>query len=354
MEKNKNIGILLGAIITIVGLLMFSHFNSLVFSRFESSTIPFIKFNTALRMKERKYDSYILGSSQCAQIQPKIINDTTGLKTLIACIPGGDISFIYSMARKISKETKNRPVIIAEYSPRYVSANIENFVYRDTLKFINAPNWMFSELPLLLKNSKYRKYYFNGIESSLIPCVRYKFSIKYLTDKNYSQLADFIMHPKTKTKKNYANNVHNDGHVGPYSLKQPAPTVPNKNSKPTKAISHKLNLWKKLYELHCSSNIFLILCKPAYHSSWNFHYNNKYDKKVKVLETFFRTNGVPIIDCTTINIEDSDCHDAHHFTWSGATKISELVGNQLAKILNKKTQKKVPLNLTSKKISELN
>lgn len=133
-----------------------------------------------------------------------------------------------------------------------------------------------------------------------------------------------------------------------------ASIVTNKNSKISEAVSHKLHLWKKLYALHCNSNIFLIICKPAYHNSWDFHYKNKYDNKVYELETFFKTNGVPIIDCTTINIKDSECHDAHHFTWSGAAKISTLVGTKLSEILNKKYITNEKVCLSGKKISEIN
>jgi len=354
MKKYSNIGVILGATITIVCLLASTNYLSFKFASLEPSAISLININLTKRIKETPYDCYIVGSSQCAQIQPKIISDITGIKTLVACAPGGDISYIYSTIKDIIKKTKTKPVIIAEFSPRYVSTKIEDLVYRDTLKYLNASDWIDSELPLIFNKKKYRKYYFDGIESSIIPCVRYKYSIKFLVNNKFPLLADLLMNSKAKATKRYSNGVAKDGHVGPYPRKPPPFFVPNKKSKVSTAISHKLSLWKKLYELHSNSNIFLIICKPAYHHSWDYHYKHKYDKKVYDLETFLITNGVPEIDCTTINIKDSDCHDAHHFTWNGAAKISELVAFRLSKILNKQNVNKEDVCLTGKKLSELN
>jgi len=348
MKKYINTGIFIGAIITFVGLFIFSNKTAFELSLMGPSPLPIINNNTLNQIKKNKYEAFILGSSQCGQTHPSIIKDIVGIDSLVVGTPGGDITFFYSMAKNIAAHTSYKPVIVAEFS-RYVGYGIETALHRDSLKNINAQNWISSEFPILFENSNYRKFYFDGIKSSVFPFVRYKYSIKSLVKNELTSIKDWIMHKTTQPSKTYNRTVSDDGHSGPFPFKKRSSYyIKNKPGKPNE---HKLNLWKKLYNLHCSSNIYLVLCKFPYHYSWNNYYKNT-DEKVIDLENFFRSNGVQIIDCKNVDIQDIDCMDAHHFTRSGAMKYNDFFASELARILDKK---KIDVTecLTGKKLSEI-
>ena len=299
----------------------------------DPSSTALVVAHTAERMNAQEFDGFILGSSQINQVQPSILRSITGLDFHNSAIPGGDIAYMLSMSRAIAARSRNKPVVLAEFS-RYVASDMEELVYRDTLRFVPARYWIMNEMPLAYTSKKYRQHYCDGILNSILPVIRYKEAIKAYLVANAPRLAFSLMHPSSQPGIVRRNTIAQDGHGGPYP--HCPPPYAGAEGQQTAGNSHKLKSWHALLQLHHSGVIRLVLVIPPFHRTWAPFYETFYrapDSFTANLLRFLKQQGVAVIDCSSFRLEDDVCMDAHHFTWSGAARFSEYVGNGLSRLL---------------------
>lgn len=305
--------------------------------------------------KQHAYDGFLLGSSQINQVQPSILRSITGLDFYNSAISGGDIAYMLSMSRAIASRSRNKAIVLAEFS-RYVVEDIEELVYRDTLRFVPARYWALHELGYAWNKANYRTYYLDGIVNSLLPLIRYKEGIKARVIASFPRLATLLMHPRSKPGLVRLNCIHQDGHNGPYPHQPPPYAGPGAYIPAAAGNAHKLRSWDALLQLHLQGKIMLVLVIPPSHVSWAGFYAKYYGDPqscVVKLRDFLQSNGIAVIDCSTLPITDDDCMDAHHFNWSGGAKFSEYVANQLITILHRDPAWHAPQPLTGKRLSEV-
>ena len=327
-----DIGIVSG--IVLCSILMFkvnSYFENILAS-WQFSSITVAIQNTFKQKANNKYDAYLIGSSQSAQLQTSILSNEFNINLLISAPPGGEILYTHNMAKAIASKSKSRPIIIAEFS-RYVPSVIEKRLYRDILYYMPAKYWLVNESYFAFANPEYRKYMWQGIENSIIPIVRYSYAINALIYKSNANLLSWLVNPEFFPKNIKKIVINSDGHNNPYPLGKYPYRLQPKGYKHPEPPEHKIKSWKKLLDMHLRGDIFLILIKPPYHHVYQYYYDTL--PMVERLEDMFKSNGVYVIDCTTIEIENEDCFDAHHFTVKGCSKFTKKVGKEFRKAIRK-------------------
>ncbi|RLD12465.1 MAG: hypothetical protein DRI44_00595 [Chlamydiae bacterium] len=325
-----NIGIISG--IVLCTLLMFkinSHFENIL-SSWQFSSITVAIQNTFKQSANNRYDAYILGSSQSAQLQTSILSNDFNINVLISSPPGGEILYTYNMVKALAAKSSTRPIIIAEFS-RYVPSAIEKRLYRDILYYLPAKYWLPNEWYFAFSDPEFRKYMWQGIEDDIIPIIRYSYAINALIYKNHNKLLSWLINPEFFPKNIKRIVINSDGHSAPYPLGKYPYRLPSKNYKHPTPPKHKIETWKKLLDMHLRGEIFLILIKPPYHSIYQYYYDTL--PVVNELEATFKSNGVYVVDCTTLKMKKEDCFDAHHFTVKGCAKFTQKVGEELTNIL---------------------